>query len=123
MKCPYCGAEVTPNTKCEYCDSFVEKEEKEYSEILGEFISESAEHLAEGLRNASYNMNNASNVNNTDKTEQYEETIKRVSSPENKRIIKKLVITFSLIIILPIIFYIIIVFGSLWFNLFHLFSL
>ena len=123
MKCPYCGAEVTPNTKCEYCDSFVEKEKKEYSEILGEFISESAEHLAEGLRNASYNMNNASNVNNTDKTEQYEETIKRVSSPENKRIIKKLIITFSLIIILPIMLYIIIVFGSLWFNLFHLFSL
>ncbi len=25
MKCPYCGAEVTPNTKCEYCDSFVER--------------------------------------------------------------------------------------------------
>ena len=123
MKCPYCGAEVTPNTKCEYCDSFVEKEKKEYSEILGEFISESAEHLAEGLRNASYYSNNENKESSADKAEQYEETMKRVSSPENKRIIKKLVITFSLIIILPIIFYIIIVFGSLWFNFFHLFSL
>lgn len=24
MKCPYCGAEVIANTKCKYCDSFVE---------------------------------------------------------------------------------------------------
>lgn len=27
MKCPNCGAEVIPNTKCEYCGSFVEKEQ------------------------------------------------------------------------------------------------
>jgi len=125
MKCPYCGAEVVPNTQCEYCDSFVEREEndtnskKEYAEILGEFISESAEHLAEGLRNASYNANTA---NSADKAEQYEETIKRVTSPENKRIIKKLVITFSLIIIVPIICYIFFVFFALWFNFFHLFA-
>ena len=130
MKCPYCGAEVTPNTKCEYCDSFVEREEnetnskKEYAEILGEFIFESAEHLAEGLHNASQNINNAyKENNNAEKAEQYEETIKRVSSPENKRTLKKLIITFSLIIIFPIILYIIFVFLSLWFNLFHLFSL
>ena len=131
MKCPYCGAEVVPNTKCEYCDSFVEREEnetnskKEYSEILGEFIYESAEHLAEGLRNAANNVNysnSSKNSDNANNAKEYEETLKRVSSPENKRILKKLVITFSLIIIVPIICYIIFVFFALWFNFFHLFS-
>lgn len=126
MKCPYCGAEVVPNTKCEYCDSFVEREEnetntkKEYSEILGEFIYESAEHLAEGLRNAANNANYSDNAN---KAKDYEETLKRVSSPDNKRILKKLIITFSLIIIVPIICYFIFVFLALWFNFFQFFSL
>lgn len=120
MKCPYCGAEVVPNTKCEYCGSFVEKKEKEtnskkeYSEILGEFISETAEHLAEGLRTASNNANYSSNTNNTNSTESYEETIKRVSSPENKRTLKKLLITLCVIIIIPVICYLIFLFFALW---------
>ena len=137
MKCPYCGADVVPDTKCEYCGSFVEKEEKEadkkreYSEILGEFIYESAEHLAEGLRNAANAANNAannanysnasSNFGNANNAKDYEETIKRVSSPENKRTLKKLLITLCVIIVLPIICYIVFVFIALWSSLFHFF--
>ena len=130
MKCPYCGADVVPNTKCEYCGSFVEKEEKEtdrkkeYSEILGEFIYESAEHLAEGLRNAANAANYSSSSNNSgnaNKANNYEETLKRVSSPGNKRTLKKLLITLCVIIVLPILFYIIFVFIALWSSLFHFF--
>lgn len=123
MKCPYCGADVVPDTKCEYCGSFVEKEEKEtdkkkeYSEILGEFIYESAEHLAEGLRNAANNANYSSSSNNSgnaNNAKDYEETIKRVSSPENKRTLKKLLITLCVIIIIPVICYVIFLFYALW---------
>ncbi|MBE5881910.1 MAG: hypothetical protein E7289_06370 [Lachnospiraceae bacterium] len=72
MKCPYCGAEVTPNTKCEYCDSFVERKsteesaKNEYHEHIENIIHETAE--------------------------QIEDTMKQISSPENKRILRNVLI-------------------------------
>ncbi len=120
MKCPNCGAEVAPNTKCEYCDSFVEKEETNYSEILGEFISETAKHVAEGLNNASKNTTYSGNAHRTN-AESYEETMKRVSSPENKQTLKKLLIISCIIIVFPFLFYFVFMFSSLWFDLFRLF--
>ena len=56
MKCPYCGAEVMPNTKCEYCDSFVERDSSEdnhkteYQQQIEDIIIETAEHFGDALQ-------------------------------------------------------------------------
>lgn len=89
MKCPYCGAEVVPNTICEYCDSFVEKETKEdssyteYQENLEKIIFGTAEHIADSFQESA---------------EDFEDTIRKAASPENKRFVKKLIITISIVI-------------------------
>nr|MBQ8253526.1 hypothetical protein [Lachnospiraceae bacterium] len=104
MKCPYCGAEVTPNTKCEYCDSFVERETAEnssntdYQEQLEDIILETAEHFGEALHGTASEIGDA---------------IEKASTPENKRFIKKLIITIIAIIGVFILFFFLFLFSTL----------
>lgn len=103
MKCPYCGAEVVPNTKCEYCDSFVERErttdssESDYHENLEKIIIETAEHFADGLQTATENLG---------------DTVKQVATPENKRIFKKILISITIAVIVIFLLSLIFVFSA-----------